>query len=237
MLPARHSSAIFIRLPHETYLRFETAPVPSPIDLPLSGERGMKQISRFIGALAAATLVASCGGGDSGTSTSVAGGNVAMAVNATTGAVITQSFSGDPFTFAAGVNAGGMVVPGPAVLTITDSGGGAQTFNISGNGGVTAAGGMSFGSCKFTITASSVPGVVIGTTYTITACSLALSSSGTKIGEPVTIDAVFDLGGSKAEPKKKTILIRTDGTVALLVGGKTIDLPSVKVSVQTVTGT
>jgi hypothetical protein len=197
----------------------------------------MKRISKLLAALAATAIVVACGGGDSGTTTSVAGGNVAMAVNATTGAVITQSFSGDPFTFAAGINAGGMVVPGPAVLTITDTGGGTQTFNVSGNGGVTAAGGMSFGSCKFTITASSVPGVTVGTTYTIAACSLALSSGGSKVGDPVTVDAVFDLGGSKAEPKKKTIVVRTDGTVGIVIGTRTIELPNVKVSLQVLTGT
>jgi hypothetical protein len=200
----------------------------------------MKRISKLVASLAAVAFISACGGGGggggAGTTTSVAGSNVAMAVNATTGAVITQTFNGDPLVFASGINAGGMSIPGPATLTITDTGGSTQSFSISGAGGVTATGAMSYGSCKFTITASTIPGVVVGTTYTITTCNLEVTASGTKIGDPATVDAIFDLGGFKASPRKKSILIRTDGTVAVLVGNTTINLPSVQLTVKTVSG-
>ncbi|MBA2964810.1 MULTISPECIES: hypothetical protein [Ramlibacter] len=192
----------------------------------------------MLASLTAVAFVAACGGGGGGgTTTSVAGSNVAMAVNATTGAVITQTFNGDPLVFASGINAGGMSIPGPATLTITDTGGNSQSFSISAAGGVTATGAMSYGSCKFTITASTIPGVVVGTTYTITTCNLEVTSSGTRIGDPATVDAIFDLGGFKASPRKKSILVRTDGTVAVLVGNSTINLPTVQLTVKTVSGT
>jgi hypothetical protein len=198
----------------------------------------MKRISKMLASLVAVAFVTACGGGGGagGESTSVASGNVAMAVNASTGAVITQTFNGDPLVFAAGINAGGMNIPGPATLTITDTGGNTQSFSISGAGGVTATGAMSYGSCKFTITASSIPGLVVGTTYTIATCNLEVTSSGTKIGDPATVDAIFDRGGSKASPRKKSILVRTDGTVAILVGNATVNLPSIKLTVRAVSG-
>jgi hypothetical protein len=196
----------------------------------------MKRFWKLMAALSAATVLFACGGGGSDATTQVAGGNVALAINTATGAVLTKTVSGDPLEFVAGINAGGFVVPGPATLTITDTGGNTQSFAVSAGGGV-AAGTMSYGSCKFTVTSSTIPGVVVGTTYTIGTCSLELSTSGSKIGDPVSVDAVLNLGGFKMSPRKKSILIRADGSVAILVGNAVIEVPGIKLTVQSVTGT
>jgi hypothetical protein len=198
----------------------------------------MKRIYKLVAALSAATALVACGGGSGGSdaTTQVAGGNVALAINAATGTVLTKTFSGDPLEFVAGINAGGFVVPGPATLTITDTGGNTQTFTVSAGGGV-AAGAMSYGSCKFTISSSTIPGVVVGTTYTISTCTLEATTSGVKVGDTATVDAVLNLGGSKMSPRKKSILIRADGTVAILTGNATVELPGIKLTVQSVTGT
>jgi hypothetical protein len=201
----------------------------------------MKRIWKILASVSAATVLSACGGGDGdaggGTSTQVAGTNVALAINSATGAVLTQTFTGDPLTFAAGINAGGLVIPGPATMTITDSGGGTQSFAISGAGGVTAAGAMSYGSCIFKIASSFPGGPVVGTTYTISACGLEVATSGTKVGEAASVDTVLNLGGSKSSPKKKSLLIRIDGTVAIVIGTRVIELPGIKLTVQTFTGT
>jgi hypothetical protein len=198
----------------------------------------MKRIFKFALAVTAATALLACGGGggDGGSTTQVAATNTAIVVNQATGAVMTRAFEGDPLVFASGINAGGLVIPGPATLVITSTSGTTQTFSITAAGGVVA-GDLTYGSCKFEVKTTYPGGPAVGTIYTIADCGIDVSTAGQVVGSPTSTEMKLKLGNSTSNAKIKTVTIRTDGTVALTrANGDVVVVPGLTVTVKTVTG-
>jgi hypothetical protein len=200
----------------------------------------MKRIFKFALAVTAATALLACGGGgggDGGSTSQVAATNTAIVVNQATGAVMTRTFEGDPLVFAAGINAGGLVIPGPATLVITSTSGTTQTFNITAAGGVVA-GELTYGSCKFEVKTTYPGGPVVGTIYTIADCGIEAGTANQVVGSPTSTEMKLKLGNSTSNAKIKTVTIRTDGTVSITrANGDVIVVPGLTVTVKTVTGT
>ncbi|TFZ03100.1 hypothetical protein EZ313_17970 [Ramlibacter henchirensis] len=189
------------------------------------------RISKYLLAgLAAAALVA-CGGGGGGDSTTlVAADAQPVTVNTQTGSAAAQALSGQALSFANGVSTFGTT--GTATnLTIT--GGSAPTFNVAA-GGNTASGNLTFGSCIFTVTAStfaSTHALGLGKTATVSNCSIDFSTANkVATGSAVTVQVTLSLDGAISSPVNTTIAIESDGDI--LVNGVKITT----VSVTQVTG-
>jgi hypothetical protein len=148
---------------------------------------GIKTLKAALVVTAAAVVVA-CGG--AGTAFPTATSNATTAINTTTGAAVIGTVTNTPFVFAAGVPDFGTTTSTTVTFPTT------STFTMT-NGTNTANGNLTFGSCKFTATTSSIPGVPVGTTITIAGCNivanttgLALSGSGQTVQEKLVFNAV-----------------------------------------------
>ena len=183
----------------------------------------------FFTVLVSAALAACGGGGTSAPlSASIASNNLApVAVTATTAAAVVN----EPFIFAAGVPDFGTTTPTTVAFTST---GDTPAFAISADG-ATATGVTTFGSCIFTITASSFPAgskLAVGQSVRVNPCQLnAATSGGNANGSASNREVKFVLGTLNSNGKNLPVVINTDGSVIL----KGITIGTVTISV--VTGT
>jgi hypothetical protein len=166
--------------------------------------------------LTAAAAVMACGGGNKATVYPTAATDSTVAINPTTGAAVIGSVTNTPFVFPSGI-------PGVGTTTSTTvTFPTASTFSMT-NGATTATGNLTFGSCKFTATTSSIPGLPIGTTITIPTCNLVATTTGLALdGTAKTVQQklVFDTVSSNVANGTLTIAANGDIIFGTTVIGK-----------------
>lgn len=182
-----------------------------------------------LGLTLAAALAACGGGGDAPPVVKVSTVDATAAVTATTvAALVTPTptvvsfatgFSGDDGTLAATP----VAITGPTTVSFTSSSA-TPAFAIT-SGGATATGTTTFGSCIFTVTASTfgpTSPLALGKVVRVNPCSLTASTSGVNAdGLPVVRDVVLVLGTASSTPVKLEVTVSTDGTV--LIGETEVD--------------
>ena len=180
----------------------------------------------FFTVLVSAALTACGGGGTSAPiSTSIATTNTAAAVTATTAAAVVN----EPFTFAAGVPDFGTTTPTTVAFTST---GATPAFAISA-GGATATGATTFGSCIFTITASTFPAgskLAVNQSVRVNPCNLNVATSGGNAnGAASNREVKFVLGTVDSNGNNLPVVINADGSIIL----NDVTLGTVTISVVT----
>lgn len=179
--------------------------------------------------LASAVLVA-CGGGG-GDQYAPITSNAVTPMTATTAAVLTDN---GPIAFAAIPDLG---ISGNATFTAGGTGPAAYTFSIaealSGN---TASGPLTFGSCIFTVTASSFPAIhplALGKTATVNPCNLTIQTAGQgNTGSAFSALTTLLFGTSRSNAFTETVSVAPGGTQVTI---QTASGPVV-VTVTTLTG-
>ena len=178
----------------------------------------------FLAVFVSAALTACGGGGTSSpASVSIASSNSTTSVNGTTAAAVVNQ----PFTFAAGVPDFGTTTSTTVAFTST---GASPTFAISA-GGATATGATTFGSCIFTVAASTFPPgskLATGQSVRIDPCALTTATSGgVANGSPSDREVKFVLGTLSSLAKLFSVVINANGTVTInsvLFGSVTISV-------------
>ena len=178
-----------------------------------------------IGALAVAALLAGCGGGD-GNSPQVVSKDATVKVNGSTSAAITNT----AFSFPNGVSQLGTTSATTVKFTSNSA---TPAFSIA-SGGATATGTTTFGSCHFTITATtftSGPLSVQGSTIIVDPCNIDVNTSGvTANGVTATAEASLVLGA--AVSGNTSVQINVDPSGQLTVNGTSVGT----VTLQPLTG-
>ena len=165
-------------------------------------------------------LLAACGGDSGGISlqpATVAAADISATINPATGPAAVDTVLNEAFTFASGVEDFGTT----STTTLTLSGAStAPSFSLI-SGSNHAEGVMSYGSCKFTYTASTFPAATFpklqaGQTTTITPCTITIPTAGIKAGvADVTKEVKFFLKNSLGISGKLSIVVNSDGTVTV----------------------
>ena len=180
----------------------------------------------FFTVLVSAALTACGGGGTSAPiSTLTPTSNLTAAVTATTAAAVVNK----PFTFAAGVPDFGTTTPTTVAFTST---GATPAFAISA-GGSTATGATTFGSCIFTITASTFPAgskLAVNQSVRVNPCNLNVATSGGNAnGAASNREVKFVLGTVDSNGNNLPVVINADGSIIL----NDVTLGTVTISVVT----
>jgi hypothetical protein len=141
-------------------------------------------------ALTATTLAAlvACGGGDDAAPALIAIADVrALAIAPATAAAATAGLTSAAtgFTFPAGVPALGTTASTTVKFTAPAAGTSTPAFAIASGTG-TATGTMSFGSCIFNITSSTIPGIIAPSAITVTPCEFDVNTAGKTVTEGTT---------------------------------------------------
>ncbi len=180
--------------------------------------------------MCSAALLAACGGGgDSSppptvTTSTVASSNLSTpitAANATALSNLTQ-------TFATGIPE--LRTTGTTTLVFTSTGTGTATstdFRLSSGGG-TASGKVTFGSCIFNITSSTIPGLVAPLTITIPTCSVNIPTSAGVAGATTNRPVTFTLGALTGTGSTVPVVIAANGDVT--IGGIAVGRVTVTVT-------
>jgi hypothetical protein len=170
----------------------------------------MKKVSQVLLAMAAAAVLSACGGGgDDGVL--VASADVSVPVNATaTGAVVNT-----PFTYPSGVSELGTSAATTVTFTNTAT---TPAFSIS-SGGSTATGVTTFGSCIFTVSASTFPAshpLAAGKTVTVNPCNLNVAVKGVVAnGVATTRSVALLLGAAASTGASVTVAVNAGGQLTL----------------------
>lgn len=196
----------------------------------------MKPASRFSGAFAkfglaavfAASVVA-CGGGDDAPATIAIADVAAVAISPTTASAATASLTAasSGFTFPTGVSA--LSTAGTSTnIKFTAPATGATTpgFLITA-GNQSARGSMSYGSCIFNVTESTIPGIVAPTSITINPCAFDATTGGQTVPEggtsTFTTTSTLVLGTTSSSGATVTVTVTNSGGVnTVTVNGGTL---------------
>jgi hypothetical protein len=175
----------------------------------------MKKLLPLAVALAAAAVLTACGGGDDGPAAStVATSNTTSSITAATvGAAVTSQ----AFTFNSGVPDFGTT--GATSLKLNS----ASTFSVSSAEG-NASGGLTFGSCIFTVGTSTYPAthpLHAGARIEVKPCEIVVPTAGVSTDAPAAqVNITFNLGVAVSQPNGVTVDVLADGTV--VVNGVTV---------------
>lgn len=181
----------------------------------------LKKVSLACMVMAGGALLAACGGG--GGSVPVATTPVAATnVSANANAAVVGAVGTTPVVFAngfAGVSASGAPVAVTGATTVAFSGSGASPNVSITNGGRTASGVTTFGSCIFTFTASTFTppsDFDVGKSITVNPCSLNVSTanksaSGGASQTPVT----FSFGSATSNSFTQSVTVNSAGAVSV----------------------
>lgn len=176
-----------------------------------------------LGLTLAAALAACGGGGDAPAAVKVSSVDVLTAVTSTTVASLVTT-TPTVATFATGFSGtdntltdAAVAIAGSTTVSFTSSSA-TPAFAIT-NGGATATGTTTFGSCIFTVTASTFPlssPLATGKVVKVNPCSLTASTSGVNAdGLPVVRDVVLVLGTASSQPIQLAVTVSADGTVLI----------------------
>lgn len=100
---------------------------------------------------------------------------------------------------------------GPTTVSFPSS----STLEFS-NGGNTASGNVTFGSCIVSITSSTIPGLSSGTQITIDPCTVTVTTtSQIEIGSSGSGSVSINFGNANSSSQTTTVTITNDGTVTV----------------------
>lgn len=158
-----------------------------------------------------AAALAGCGGGGGGEQTLAVSRDTSVPVDSTITSAVVQT----PFSFPAGVPSFGTSAPTTVTFTSTAS---TPTFTVA-SAGETATGTTTFGSCIFTVQASTFPAtspLAAGRTVTVHPCILALNTSGMPAdGSADPVAGTLVLGSTTSAPATVTVQVSTSGVLTL----------------------
>ena len=180
----------------------------------------MKKIAVTSLVFGAVALMSACGGG--GTSSPalvpVATTNLAIDANAT----VISAVGTAPVTFPngfSGVDGSGAPVSISGATTVAFSGSGASPNVSITNGGFTASGATTFGSCIFTFNASNFPaasGFATGQSVKVNPCTLTVKTSGLVAnGSPTSTTATLTFGSILSLVFSELVVINSNGSVSI----------------------
>jgi hypothetical protein len=175
-------------------------------------------------------LLAACGGGNDSPLRPISKvtTSTTAAINPTSGTAVVQAVLDKSFSFDAGVPGFGTTTP--TTLKLAGSGT-TPSFNLTSSEG-TASGPMTFGSCIFTITASTYPAghlLALGRVVTINPCALSVDTAGqTADGSSSPTEVTLVLGSTSSTPVLVTVSISSTGVVT--VNGSTVGSATVVVT-------
>lgn len=178
--------------------------------------RGLAKVA--IGGVALTALFA-CGHSHP-TAPEVATSNLTVDIGAANIAALLPASGGSPttVTFANGfatTNPSGATVALTGATTVTFAGTAtAPTFTIA-NGGNTASGTLSFGSCDFHINSTGIAVFAAGNTYKVDPCSVTVNTAGHAVGSSGTLTVTWNFGGFLSATITLPVLIGGNGTVTL----------------------
>ncbi|TWO72314.1 hypothetical protein FN976_06315 [Caenimonas sedimenti] len=160
-------------------------------------------------AVVAALATASCGGGGDETPVVVAAADVKVATTQDT----VKALSATNLSFPAGVPALGTTGP-TALRIVAPAGAVTPTFNLDANGG-TASGTMSFGSCVFTVSTSTIPSLPAGTVVRVDPCTINVDTSGDPAGQAIAQPVTLTLGTATSTEVTLTVTVSSTGAVTI----------------------
>lgn len=182
-----------------------------------------------VGVVVAASLAACGGGSDSTLKAASSNATTTFSSASNTSGVAGTLINTTPYTYSSGVPAFGTT----SSTTLTVSGTAAAPTFSAVNGTNTASGKLSFGSCVFTVTASTYPAtspLALGKTVTVDPCSFTASTAGKTVSNvPAVVSTVLNLGGTSGT-NSSPVVVQDDGTI--IVNGVTLT----KVTTSIVTG-
>jgi hypothetical protein len=172
----------------------------------------------------ASTLVA-CGGDDAAPAAPIqaASANLTAPVNNTSvGALLPQAGTAAPvFVFPngfSGVDAAGAPVSITGSTTVAFSGTSAAPAFAVTNGGSTASGTMSFGSCILTITTSVFPSVsafATGKTFKVDPCTVTVNAQGVAVNTVTSRSVTVTYGNAFSNAINVPVTVGTNGAVVI----------------------
>jgi hypothetical protein len=139
----------------------------------------------------------------------VGGGNVTAPVTVATAAAVT----GESFNFPSGVAKFGTTAATTVSLNST------STFTVSAGAEGTASGNLTYGSCIFTVTASTFPAssaLALGKTVTVHPCSITVATAGVPAsGNAIARAVSFVLEGNASQAHNLSVDISDSGVVTV----------------------
>ncbi len=170
------------------------------------------KLTLLASALALAAVLSACGGGGSSSPpVQVVTTNATLAANPTS----VPALANTPLGFTNGVPAFGTTAETTLLFTSTSTSPG---FSIA-SGGATATGATTFGSCIFTVGASTFPAsspLGMGRTVTVNPCSIAANTAGSPAnGAPALRNITLQLGAVSSRAASITITVSPTGSIAI----------------------
>lgn len=148
----------------------------------------------------------------------VAAANLTVAATRATVAAL----EGKTYSFSSGSALAPELANQTVTLTFSNTAATTPTTTIAGGGG-SATASTTFGSCIFTIGASSfsaMHSLGLGKTITINLCNITVYTSGQQTGTTGTVNSTITLGGTVSQPTSLQVTVSANGTVT--VGGTTL---------------
>lgn len=188
--------------------------------------------------LGGATLMTACGGGGGGTPIVITPApTVTSNLKANANAAVIGAVGTAPLAFAngfAGVDGAGNPVSITGATTVAFNGTGPSPNASISNGGFTASGPTTFGSCIFTFTISNFPSssaFAQGKSFKVDPCTLNANTAGASAnGNTFNTTGTFSFGVNSSSSFTLPVVLNPNGTV--LLGG----VPLGSVTVANVTG-
>lgn len=163
-----------------------------------------------LSATVAAAMLVACGGGSDPVD-SVATSNTTLAANGTTASAVTAV----PFSFPAGVTELGTTAATTVTFTSSSA---TPAFSIA-SGGNTATGVTTFGSCIFTVSASTFPtghALALGQIVTVNPCNLNVATAGAVAnGVAQSRSIALLLGAAASANASATVGVNAGGNLTL----------------------
>jgi hypothetical protein len=165
--------------------------------------------SALLLALAGSVILAGCGSSSSSTTTS-ASDLPAVALTPTNGASLINAVTGKTFAFPGTAGVPALGTTGPTSVAFSG-----QNFTITqtGSSAGSYSGTMSYGSCIFTVTATSLSTVKIGDKITVNPCSLDINTAGQGTGSTQDRPVTLVLGTTTSIPTAVPVLVTAQGEV------------------------
>jgi hypothetical protein len=173
--------------------------------------------------------VAACGGGDDAPATIAIADVPAVAISPTTASVATAALTAasSGYTFPAGVPALATTGTSTTIMFTAPATGATTPAFVLTAGTQSARGSMSYGSCIFNVTESTIPGLVAPTSITINPCAFDATTSGQTVPEggtsTFTTTSSLILGTTSSSGTTVTVTVtNTNGVNTVTVNGGTL---------------
>ena len=194
-----------------------------------SSTSGVK-LAKFALGLTLAAGLAACGGGSDAPVANIAVADIpAVTISPTTATTATAALTAvsTGFSFPTGVPDLGTTSATTVKFTAPATGTTTPLFSIAADSG-TATGTLSFGSCIFNITSSTIPGIVAPTTIPVSPCAFDTSTGGQTVTEgstatfTTTSTLLLGTGTTSATAEVTVTVTNSAGVNTVTVNGGTL---------------